>query len=58
MTYFVRAKTAPDRKVVNKEYPYEDGEEARKHLRLLLKQGWKADIMIRPSQEETKERIK
>jgi len=53
--YVVRAKVRPDRKVVNKEYPYgEDREKAHKHLALLLKQGWKADIMIYVSKDETK----
>ena len=45
--YIVRAKTAPDRKVVNRKYPYgEDKEKALRHLGLLKKQGWKADILL------------
>ena len=49
--YIVRAKTAPDRKIINREYPYgEDKEKALRHLSLLKKQGWKADIILKEAQ--------
>lgn len=46
MSYIVRAKVRPDLKIINKEYPHENREDAMKHVRLLKKQGWKADILL------------
>lgn len=46
--YVVRAITAPDKRIVNKEHSHgEDKEGAMRHFTRLKKQGWRAEIILR-----------
>lgn len=46
--YVVIAKTAPDGKIVNLEYSYgEEKETALRHLDMLKRGGWRAEVELR-----------